>query len=257
MKSESKLSPRTVAYCRVVLRTTLNDAIEQDMYGLSRNVAALAKAPRAHRRDVQPLTPEQARAFLDVISGHRWEALFTVALALGLREGEALGLSWGDVNFEARTITVRKQLQRIDKRLQLVDPKTEKSRRTIVMPLIVTERLRAHRVRQVEERLAAGEFWQDSNLVFTSKLGTAIHPENLGRTMRPLLARAECPQQRFHDLRHACASLLLAQGATMKEVQETLGHTQLATTSEIYAHLYPEFRREVADRMDAILTSRS
>ena len=124
------------------------------------------------------------------------------------------------------------------------------------MPAVVSERLRAHRVHQLEERLTAGEHWQECGLVFTSRLGTPIHPENLGRTMRPFLERAGCPPQRFHDLRHACASLLLAQGTSMKEIQETLGHTQLATTSEIYAHLYPEFRQDVADRMDAILGAR-
>jgi integrase len=204
------------------------------------------------RRTVEPLTPQQARSLLDTVAGHRWEALFTVALALGLREGEALGLSWSDVDLEARTLTVRHQLQRVEKQLVLVEPKTEKSRRTLVLPAVVVDRLRAHRVRQTEERLKA-EVWEDSGLVFTTRYGTPIHPENLGRALRPLLAKAECPVQRFHDLRHACASLLLAQKATMKEVQETLGHTQLATTSEIYARLYPEFRQEVADRMDAIL----
>ena len=98
-----------------------------------------------------------------------------------------------------------------------------------------------------------GDALTDTGLVFTSKYGTAIHPENFGRTMRPSIEKAGCPRQRFHDLRHACASLLLAQGASLTEIKETLGHSQLATTSEIYAHLYPEFRRGVAERMDAAL----
>jgi integrase len=248
-----ELSPRTVAYGRVVLRCALGQAVKWGL--VVRNVAALADPPRVERTEIQPLTPSQARAFLESVRGHRWEALFSVALACGLREGEALGLSWDDVDFDARTLTVRRQLQRVDKRLQLVEPKTAKSRRTVSLPAMVTDRLRAHRVRQLEERLAAGEYWTEHGLVFTSKLGMPVHPENLGRTMKPILARAGCPPQRFHDLRHACASLLFAQGVPAKDVMETLGHTQLATTADLYGHMYAEVRREVADRMDAILTA--
>jgi integrase len=243
-------SANTVRYCRVVLRAALADALELDV--VSRNAAATAKPPKVERRKVTPLTPAQARALLRVVEGHRLEALFTVAIALGLREGEALGLSWDDIDLHARTLTVRRQLQRVEKKLQLVEPKTEQSRRPLALPAIVVNQLRAHKVRQAEERLSAN-VWEDAGLVFASRYGTPIHPENLGRMLRPYLVKAECPPQRWHDLRHACASLLLAQGATMKVVQNVLGHTQLATTSEIYAHLYPEFREQVAAKMDAIL----
>jgi integrase len=251
-KREAGLSPRTVAYGRVVLRRALGQALKWGM--VARNVASLVDPPRTTKAEIQPLTPTQARAFLETVQGHRLEALFTVAIALGLREGEALGLSWTDVDLTARTLTVRRQLQRIDKRLQLVEPKTEKSRRTIIMPNVVVERLRDHRVRQLEERLAAGEAWEEHGLVFTSRYGTPIHPENMGRTLRPLLAKADCPPQRFHDLRHACASLLFAQGLGPKAVMETLGHTQISTTADLYGHMYAELRQEVADRMDAILS---
>lgn len=252
---DAGLSKRTAAYCRVVLRRALNVALKDG--AIARNAAALTDPPRVERKEIQPLTPSQARAFLDVVSGHRLEALFTVAVGLGLREGEALGLMWDDVDFEARTLTVRRQLQRLDGQLQLVEPKTTKSRRTIIMPRVVADRLKAHRVRQVEERLAAGEVWTDTGLVFTSRHGTAIHPENLGRTMRPFLERTGCPPQRFHDLRHAAASLLFAQGLSAKAIMETLGHSQIATTADLYGHMYRELQQEVADRMDAILAVRS
>lgn len=246
------LSSRTVGYCRSVLRIALNAAIDDEV--LHRNVAARVKPPKVERREIEPLTPGQARAFLDALAGHRLEALFSVALACGLREGEALGLAWEDIDFERRTITVRRQLQRVeDGSLQRVAPKTEKSRRTIVMPRIVVERLRAHRDRQSFERSAGSDGWQDSGLVFTSKYGSAIHPENLGRTMAPFLEKAGCPPQRFHDLRHACASLLFAQGLSAKAVMETLGHSQISTTADLYGHWYDEARQEVADRMDAAL----
>jgi integrase len=252
-KREAGLSPRTVAYGRVVLRRALGQALKWGL--VARNVASLVDPPRTERAEIQPLTPTQARAFLESVAEHRWSALFTVAIALGLREGEALGLSWSDVELDAKTLTVRRQLQRIEKRLQLVEPKTAKSRRTIAMPQVVVDRLREHRVRQLEERLAAGEAWEDNGLVFTSRYGTPVHPENMGRTLRPLLAKAGCPPQRFHDLRHACASLLFAQGLGPKAVMETLGHAQIATTADLYGHMYAELRQEVADRMDAILSA--
>lgn len=249
---EYGLSPRSVAYCRAVLRRALGQAMKWGL--VARNVAALVDPPRRERAEIQPLTPTQARRFLEAVKGHRLEALFTAALALGIREGEALGLMWEDVDFDHGTISIRRQLQRVNKKLLFVEPKTAKSRRTIVMPAIVVDALRAHRLRQLEERLAVGEAWEEHGLVFTSHWGTPLYPENMGRSLRPLLVQAGCPPQRFHDLRHACASLLFAQGLSAKAVMETLGHSQIATTADLYGHMYMELRREVADRMDAILT---
>jgi integrase len=122
------------------------------------------------------------------------------------------------------------------------------------MPAIVADRLRAHRGRQLLDRVAAGERWQDSGLVFTSRWGTPIHPENLGKVMRPYLEQAGCSPQRFHDLRHSCASLLLAQGVSPRVLMETLGHTRIGMTLDLYAHLYPEMRQEAADQMDRALS---
>src|SRR5207302_5359998 len=119
-------------------------------------------------------TPEEARAFLEVVHGDRLEALYTVALALGLRRGEALGLQWGDLNFERGTLAVRASLQRAGGKLQLMDTKTEQSRRTVRLPKMVTAALRTHRERQMFEARAAGTRWQETGYVFTSSLGTPI-----------------------------------------------------------------------------------
>lgn len=251
-KADSTLSPTTVRYIRTVLRIALGQA--EDWGLVARNVASLVKPPQAVRHEVKPLTIGAAKKLLGALDGHPYEALVMVALALGLREGEALGLSWGDIDFDRATITVRCQLQRIDGRLALTAPKTEKSKRSLALPRVVAQRLRAHRARQLEARMAAGPYWRDEDdLVFTSSAGGPLHPENVSRNFGRFTERIGIPRRRFHDLRHSCASLLLAQGVSLKEVQETLGHTQLATTSDIYAHLYPEFRKGVAERMDAAL----
>src|SRR5262249_42845695 len=156
----------------------------------------------------QPFTPEQARDFLTAVHGDRLEALYAVAVAVGLRQGEALGLKWDAIDLDAGTLRVRTALQKIDKRFQLVEPKTARSRRTIQLPSQAVAALRAHRTRQREERLHAGAAWQDWGLVFTTSIGTPLDATNVGHYFHRLCAKTQLPRIRFHDLRHTCASLL-------------------------------------------------
>ena len=246
-------SPRTVAYIRAVLRIALNRALKWGL--VSRNVAALTDAPRAVRTERRPLTPTQARALLTAAEGDRLEALYRVGLALGLRLGEALGLSWADVDLDAGTLRVRFALQRIGGTLTLKEPKTEKSRRSLTMPASLVAALRAHRVRQLEERLAAGPRWHESGLVFTNTIGGPLEPSNVLKALKSRLAAAGLPAQRFHDLRHAAASLLLAQGVPARVVMDILGHSQIATTMDLYSHVMPAAHEDAAALMDAILTA--
>ncbi|MBF6613953.1 MAG: site-specific integrase, partial [Chloroflexi bacterium] len=148
------LAPRTVRYCHAILKIALGRAYKWSL--VPRNVAQLVDAPRSRRYEMRSLTPEEARVFLNTVRGDRLEALYSVAIALGLRQGEALGLRWEDVDMDKCTLRVRYALQRIDGKPQLVEPKTQKSRRTIFMPQVTVNALRTHRVRQLEERLAAG-----------------------------------------------------------------------------------------------------
>jgi integrase len=199
---------------------------------------------------------DEAKLFLGTIAGDPLEALYTVAIACGLRQGEALGLTWDDVNLESRTLSVRRALQRVDGKLTFVETKTEKSRRTIVLPMVATARLAAHHERQTTQCQVAGEQWQESSLVFTTSIGTPLDRHNVTRNFQRLLARLGLPRQRFHDLRHGCASLLFAQGLSAKEVIETLGHSQISTTADLYGHMFDSRRREIADRMDDALRTR-
>ncbi len=251
-KTAVGFSPRTVAYTRSILRIALNRALRWGL--VQRNVAALTDAPRFVRTERHPLTPEQARALLSAAEGDRLEALYRVALALGLRLGEALGLSWADVDLDAGSLRVRFALQRIDGKLTLKTPKTEKSRRTLTMPASLASALREHRVRQLEERLIAGARWQDSGLVFTNTVGGPLEASNVLKAFKRQLIAAGLPEQRFHDLRHAAASLLLAQGVAPRVVMDILGHSQMATTMDLYSHVMPAAHQDAAARMDAILS---
>lgn len=245
-------SPQMALRARRTLRTALTRAVKWGY--ITRNVAGLTDAPKTPHREMTALDPAQARELLKAVQGDRLEALYTVALALGLRQGEALGLRWQDVDMESRTLTVRNQLQRVDGKPTLVEPKTARSRRTLTLPTLAVDALRRHRVRQLEERLWAGSRWQEGGFVFTSTIGTPVDKPNLQKQFREHVTKAGLPPIRFHDLRHSAASLLAAQGATARDVMETLGHTQIATTMNLYTHVFTERKTELAAMMDAALT---
>jgi integrase len=251
-KLESGLSARTVQYLHSILHRALGLAVKWDL--VSRNVASLVSPPRVKQNEIQPFTPQQARQFLDAVKGNRLEALYSVALALGLRRGEALGLRWEDVDLDAGTLTVRVNLQRIAGKLQLVEPKTERSRRTIKLPQMAVAALRNHKVLQLEERLLAGSRWQDSGALFTSTIGTFIDPRNLNRQFEKMLEQAGLPKRRFHDLRHTCATLLLVQGVHPRVVMEILGHSRISETMDRYSHVVPGLQEDAADRLNKLLS---
>ena len=249
------LSPRTCQYARAILRSALGQALRWGI--VSRNVATLVEVPRVKRHEIQPLTPEQARTLLATMRGHRLDALFTVALALGLRQGEALGLQWDAVDLDARVLHVRASLQRVEKRWHLVEPKSARSRRTVALPEVLVSALRSHRVRQLEERLAAGARWRESGFVFATGIGTPFEPSSLTKAFKALLVKAGVPDIRFHDLRHTAATFLLAQGVDARTIMETLGHSQISLTLNTYAHVLPTLQRDAARLMNDLLSYHS
>ena len=251
-KLQEGLSARRVDYIRGVLRSALAQAMKWGL--VSRNVATLVTPPRAERAEVRPFDPEEARRFLDAIRGDRLEALYSVALAVGLRQGEALGLRWEDVELERGRLMVRYGLQRIEGNFRLVEPKTRLSRRAIDLPPTVVASLRAHRRRQLEEELASTDWRNEWGLVFTTDRGRPLDASSVTHRFQKALERAGLRRQRFHDLRHACASLLLAQGVPARVVMELLGHSQITLTLNTYSHVMPSLRREAADRMEDLLT---
>jgi integrase len=179
-----------------------------------------------------------------------------VALAVGLRIGEALGLRWNDIDLNAKTLTVNNQLQRIDGVPKLVEPKSSRGRRVVALPTFAVSALQDHRKRQEEiDRGTAGERWIDTGFVFTSELGSPLDDSNVRRVLRGLLEKANLPHMRFHDLRHTCASLLLAQKVAPRVVMEILGHSQISLTMNTYSHVMPVLERDAADLMDNLLSA--
>jgi integrase len=201
------------------------------------------------------LTPEQARRFLSSVEGDRPSALYAIALSLGLRQGEALGLTWSDVDLEASTLTVRHTLQRYDGAFHLDPPKTQRSRRTINLPDPLVDALRRHRAGQLEERLKTGELWAGDRwrLIFSTELGEPLSGDAVTRTFQTKLEDLGLPRQRFHDMRHAAATFLLAQGVALRVVMEVLGHSTITTTANTYGHVMPELQKDATDRVAAVL----
>jgi integrase len=202
---------------------------------------------------------DQAKTFLTAAESHRLSALFSVALACGLRLGEATGLRWEDVDLTTGEMRIRQQLQCVGKRLVLQELKTDKSRRTLALPEVCLAGLRAHRTQQLQERLKAGPSWVDTGLVFTiyapregKSTGTALHPRNVLRTLHTILKAAKLPRVRFHDLRHSAASLLIAKGVELVEVSMLLGHSEIRVTSDLYSHLQKQTAAKAASHMDEI-----
>lgn len=250
-KLREGLKPKTVRYLRGTLRTALNEAVRWGL--VSRNAAALVEGPRVERYRIAPFTPDEARIFLAGIRGDRLEALYSVALTMGLRQGEALGLCWEDVDLDMGYVRVTKQLQRIHGSPQLVEPKTERSRRTLAMPPMIAKALKDHRGRQERERNAAGDHWREVGLVFTTPIGTPLDGTAVTKSFHQVLQKAGLPQRRFHDLRHSCATLLLVQGVSPRVVMDVLGHSQIGLTMNTYSHVIPDLRRDAARRLQELL----
>jgi len=279
------LAPSYVLLCHRVLSRALKVAVRREKVG--RNVAQLVDPPSAPEVDIESLTPVEARRLLTAARSERNAARWSVALSLGMRQGETLGLLWAAVDLDAGTLRVADQLRRQIWRhgcgdsipaadplakpawpcgrkrgadcpqrhgggLVRVPPKSAKSRRSIALPAPLVAELRAHRVAQDAEREAAGELWEEHGLVFCRPTGQPIDARKDWAAWKELLGRAGVRDARVHDARHTAATLLLAQGVHERVVQEILGHAQIRMTRH-YTDVLPEVARDAADRMGAAL----
>ena len=261
-KLASGLSATTVCYIRNVLRAALSQAMRDDL--LVRNVAKLARVPRAKKFRPKPLSGSQTETLLAEVENDRHAA--TLAMGVhGLRVGEIRGLQWGDIDLEGGTLSVHRQLQTIPnpkrpdgskerrrRRSLTSEPKSEESRRAVVLSDFAKDALARHLAREKKERFATGRpaVAQD-DFVFTTLSGTPVDDANLRRWFKAVLKRAELPADtRIHDLRHTCASLLARAGLSPEHARATLGHSDVRLTMEVYTHVLNEDKRKVANALD-------
>ena len=253
---EQGLSPNTMRQARSVLRRALRTA-ETDRL-VARNAARLVDGVKVGRPDGRTLTPEQARKLLSEAQGHEYGALLTVLLMLGIRKGEALGLGWSEVDLDATrpTLTIARSLKKSDDgSVYLDEPKTAGSRRTLHIPAPVVDVLRGHRLDQKRARLKFGKGWGGPwlghQLVFTSSVGSPLDPDRVNRQIKKLTASVLGEEWTPHEMRHSAASIMLGAGVPLKTVSETLGHSSIRVTADVYGHMLEPARAEAADAMTA------
>ena len=216
---------------------------------LTRNPATMIDAPSGPEAPMDVLSgPEVAKLLGAIANMKRNGARWSVALALGLRPGEALGLRWSDVDLDSGTIHVRNTLTRITgKGLVLGTAKSRSGQRSLAVPDALVRQLKAHRKAQAAERLAAGSHWVDGDFVFAQPNGKPIDPQADGRTWHELTEAAGVRKVRRYTTRHTAATLLLAQGVAPRVAMDILGHASMQMTTR-YQHVADEMQREAMRR---------
>jgi integrase len=231
----------------VTLRVALSWAVRHRL--IPDNPVKRVKMPAHAKREIKPLTPEQIAAFLRAAQADRLYALYPLALDSGMRQGEMLGLIWSDVDFERGAVAVSRSLEEVGGDLALKEPKTAKSRRTLVLSEFTREALREHRKRM----LAEGSYRPDGPVFCGVRNKTWLRKSDVYRhSFAPILKRAGLTF-RFHDLRHCCASLLLAAGTDVKTVQERLGHSTPVMTLNTYSHVLEGAQALAAAKLNGVL----
>jgi integrase len=234
---EKGLSRRTVQYTHAIIHRALKQAL---LWGLvSRNVAELVSAPRPAKKVPVTLTIEEVKKFLETVKDDRLYPLYILSFSTGMRQGELLGLKWEDIDFEKGIISVKRTLTWINgKGFVEGEPKSDKSRRSIIVPEIA--------LAAFKERASEGYVFQTSN-------GTPFEATNINRYFKASLKKAGLPIIRFHDMRHTVATLLLSEGTHPKVVQELLGHSQIGITIDLYSHMLPTLQKEASSTLNKLL----
>ena len=253
-KDRDAVSPKTVKNVHGILHKALQQAVANGYIRFNPTNACVL--PRIEKKELQPLDEAETKLFLDAVKGHPLELLYTVTMFTGMREGEALGLTWDRVDFMRGTILISRQLQKEKKaggQFRLVSLKNDKPRRIMPAPWVM-QLLRDRKLQQYEHKEKAGAAWSNPmNLVFTNELGGHLIPQTVVRHFKEIVSSIGRPDARFHDLRHSYAVASLRSGDDIKTVQGNLGHATAAFTLDVYGHVTNQMQEASAVRMEAYI----
>jgi len=245
------LSAQTVLHFHRVLHKALDQAVKWQL--LSRNPANAVEPPRPQRRQMRALDEGETAALLRLVNGSRLFLPVLLAVSTGMRRGEVLGLKWSDIDLKSGKAIVCRSLEQTKNGVSFKSPKTERGRRTVVIPGFAIEALNTHRAEHARQRLALGPDYNDQGLVCPRPDGTPWPPDGLSTAFSSLVRLADFDHVRFHDLRHSHASQLLRQGVHPKIVAERLGHSNIGITLDTYSHVLPGMQEDAAHRIDSTL----
>ena len=240
------------------LHKALKYAVKLDL--IPGNPVDKVERPKPEKYLAAYYTAEEMEQLFEASRGHRLELVIQFAAFYGLRRGEVLGLRWDAVDFEAGTLTIRHIVTstNLEAKHVLVEAdraKTKSSLRTLPLVASFAQRLRALKEQQAYNEKLCGNCYKQKykGYLFVDEMGNLILPNAVTDGFARLLADHGLRKIRFHDLRHSCASLLLKQGVPMKQIQEWLGHSDIATTANIYAHLDSQSKQLSAATMEQAL----
>lgn len=240
------VAPRTKVHALTVLRAALSQAVADRLIDRSPAAKGLVSTPDVPHDPIRPLDADQARAFLASVADDPLAPLYELALGTGMRQGEMLALRWQDI--ADHRLTVNRSLTRLGARFLHERPKTPQSRRTIPLSPRVVAALKRQR-EYVGRMRREAKVWAEQDLVFCDAQGGPLPNWWVTREFQARIAEAKLPRQRFHDLRHGAASLMIEAGADLATVREILGHSTITTTVNIYGHLTERHKRAAIDRL--------
>jgi integrase len=250
---EKGLKPQTVRRVHNLLHNAFKQAVRWQM--IKQNPAQLVDPPPIGKREMTALDRDQARELLKAAEKERYYPVFVFLLSSGCRPGEAFGLKWSDVDWPSGSVTINRAIYWRPKRQGwvLTEPKTAASRRTIPLGKAVMKTLTDWKRRQAEDRLRAGSEWQHHDFVFTKLTGAPLDLETLRDRFKVVTERAKLTGIRLYDLRHSCASILMAEGQNPKIVSERLGHANIALTLGTYSHVSKGMQEEASQKLENAL----
>jgi integrase len=244
------LSASTVRYMHVVLKAALGQAVRWQM--LARNPVDAVDPPKIERATMNTYDMAQTAELLDAVRGTRMLIPVVLGVLCGLRRGEIAALRWQHIDLEGGQLAVVESAEQTAKGIRYKEPKSGRSR-TVALSASVVEELRLHRVRQAEELLKVGIRQADATFICAREDGLPLQPRTFTQAWRRMSGESSLPRIRFHDLRHAHATHLLASGVHPKVASERLGHSKVGITLDLYSHVLPGMQEDAAARVDEAL----
>ena len=249
--SGEPLTAGTIKHTYHVLRGAMDKAVQAGL--IHRSPCAGIQLPKGEKKKPVIYDETQIQQLLDFTRGTEMELIIDLELCMGMRRGELLGLQWQDVNWEKNQIHIIRSRVAVDGKSVVKQPKTESGTRTLDVPEILMKKLKSYKVKCMEQKIRVGRRLPEEDFIIVHPDGKPIYPEYVSQMFTKLQKRANLPKCRFHDLRHLCASIMVKQGVEVKVAQERLGHKDITTTMNIYAHVLPGSAREAAEKIGQLV----